>query len=1008
MSLLSKLLFLIFLIVFFLVGFAFFFRLELFVDEPIGIISEMTFPGSGLWRVQDRTQRENHIESDEINESITVIVDDWGVPHIYADNEEDLNFAIGYIHAKDRYFQMDMTRRQARGLISEIIGHNGLSSDKFHLSLGMEYWALRTIDEMSENPEYHYLMSMLEKYSKGVNSYLKNNKNDISLEYIILGTDPLKRGWSSLDTIVYSKVMSRILSWSYREFQNTRMLNAMGDKLYGQLKAEKYFQVPVISEYGDYVSYIEDSIKDYANNDINHYINEFLKGLAQVHSETPYLKDYQGFLLGSNNWVIGSENSITGHPILCNDMHLMTDLPNIWYEAHLICSDENINSYGYFLPGVPFPIVGFNEDIAWGFTNTGFNVIDWYYYEEIDEGTYIFDGEEMEFDYKEYSIPVRNAKDQELRIRYTIDGPVLSDHISLNIPEFLEENIVIAPRWTGSMVTYELKAINGFSRSQNIQDFDHYSQYFHNPGQNIVFADKENIALRPTGLVPIRSDGSGEFLYNGSKGQGRWIDFVPFDELPYEINPDNGFLSSANQIIVGPDYEYDIQVSWDEAYRARRINNLLRDEEILPFSIEDMKEMQNDIYSIPAFEFLPYFLDILREKGLESDFTGIYGILSDWDYKMSKDSSAPTIYKIWEYFYFRNTFSDEFQKFNIQTYPKLGFLEYITKFDDFDHWFNDINTDDYSETKEDIIKQSFYDAVSFLKKYYGTDDPVQWIWGDYHKIEFNHISYLPGFSRGPYPASGDGLTINPSPFSISSSNPRPSRWSASQRLIVDLSDPNNSFSCIPGGQSGRVNSMHYSDQLEELYLFGKYRNINFYKDIESFPKENISQIFYFNNNSNSSSFYKNIAHIVFIIFLFILSILYIKDYKHRKMHFIIVSLFSLVLTVYMIMVLNIPLWKAVLLPIIFFNLALKKKKNIFIFSILLTIIPWSVYILYSSFNYNTLENLRLAFFVITGQNSVLYALAFILLAGLYCGMLCALLSILVRKIISISLKEETF
>lgn len=1002
LSFMNRLLSLVLILILAIVGFVLFFPLDFIINQPVGIVSEMIFPGSGAWLADAGDKETGDVFSRHVNNTVSIIIDEWGVPHIYAEDEHDLCFATGYIHSRDRYFQMDMTRRMARGLLSEIIGERGLESDRFHLALGMEYWSERTLEDMKKDKDNSLISGLLDSYSLGVNEYIRNNRDNVSLEYVLMGIDPGIRKWGILDTMVFSKVMARMLSWSYSDFQNTKSLEAFGEEKIRQYLSEAFYQIPVIDGYGEWKNHGKEGHKDLQTEKAGLIASLFLEAVESLPFEKQYSSLEPGGIIGSNNWAVNGHLSATGSSLLCNDMHLARTVPIIWYETHLVNSREGLNLYGYTLPGVPFPITGFNDSIAWGFTNTGFDVIDWYYYESPGEESYLLEGEEREFDCLYYDIPVRNKKTHRLKVRHTVDGPVLSDVLDLDVPGFSGSKPVIVPKWTANAVTYELKAVYGFGNSKSIGEFQEASRNFSNPAQNFLFADRDNIGMRPTGLVPVREEGTGAFLNNGSEGEGKWTGFVPFEELPFLINPERGFLFSANQATVGPDYGYVLQNSWDESYRPRRIHRMLSDTEMLPFDHEYMMKIQLDTFSVPAESFMPFILESAERYVKESGCSvsrRTYEILSGWDFFMDRESPAPSIYKAWENIYRKRVFGDEYESYGIHSYPMLGFLEYITCSGHFQEWFDDISTPDRIETRDDIITDSFIKALDFLKKVYGTDDPDKWIWGDVHRVIYPHIGSVPGFEKGPYPADGDGLTVNPAPFTFSE-NPRPGSWGASQRLIADLAEPENSLTCIPGGQSGRISSRTYSNQLEDLFFEGKYRKVKFYENMDEFPIGEISQFIRIIPRDRGINIraVQAVSAIIYLLMATVLFILYLRHYMIRNTGLLIILLFLVITLVYTVGFLGLEFWKMVFFSIIFFNMFLATKKGIYRFSVLTSLFAWLGYLAWAFYFTGALFSLKALFYALSGSDSAWIITGIIILSGIYCGILCAVISIIFRKI----------
>ncbi|MHA1757112.1 MAG: penicillin acylase family protein, partial [Promethearchaeota archaeon] len=783
------------------------------IIAPLGNI---LLPGTGIWRAPGEVPESEILYVNGLDDKVIVYRDEWGIPHIYAKTEDDFAFALGYLHAQDRLFQMDMARRQIRGKLSEVVGDIALESDKYNLAMGMEYWANKTaqeIEKMINNGTHQYLESFY-RYTDGVNYYIDTHQNEYPVEYAILGFKPTK--WSILDSLCFSKYMSKMLTWNYNDLYRLINYEALGDTDYNELfNIYQPYQIPICPNYGSFKGNESINVNPLKNNfdypkinsKISNTISRFLEKIEDIESERQLIELQKENLIGSNNWVVDGVKSSTGKPILCNDMHLAWGLPGIWYEAHAVVEDTNLNIYGFTLAGVPLAIVGHNDKIAWGFTNTNYDVIDWYYFKEIDDNHYIYNGTQREYNTREYKIKVKGSQSVDFVVKETILGPVLSDFLDDDeIPDSMKgDNIVIVPQWTGNRITHEFIALYGFNHAQNRKDFNQSSEWFENPAQNMVYADiYGNIAIRPTGLVPTRQ-GNGTFPYNGSAGEGLWKDFIDFKDLPHTENPTQHYLVSANQIAVGPNYTKDygviLQNGYAPGYRARRINELLNNSANGTVSVETMKEIQNDVKSIPAENLVPYLINVIENMSA-SDRTNLINDaltqLKNWNFKMDKDLNAPSIYRKWRDLYMDYTFKDEFDAKNAARLPSLNVLEKLTKEKPNSKWFDDISTTDKVESRDDIILKAFLDALEFLKDFYGTDDVCEWKYGEMHKLYFPHILDLETFSKGPYEGSGERYTVNPSGFSLGddpNKDPGTAQGGASERMIVDFSNLQNSISC---------------------------------------------------------------------------------------------------------------------------------------------------------------------------------------------------------------------
>ena len=500
----------------------------------------------------------------------------------------------------------------------------------------------------------------------------------------------------------------------------------------------------------------------------------------------------------------------------------------------------DLNVYGYTIAGVPLPIVGHNNYLAWGITNTGYDVMDWYTYDVIDDSHYNYNGVTTKYTYRTYTIPVKGGAPVDFTVKETVHGPVLNDFLGSALPESIDDK-VLATKWTGNNVTWEIKSIYGFSHAKNRAEFDNASSTFSTPSSNIAYADiYGNIAIRPTGLVPIRDNSNGSFPHDGSAGEGEWVNYIPFEDLPHTENPSQNYLASANQIVAGPNYTQDYPSypslqngAYATGYRARRINEVLNNSANGTVGIETMKELQLDVKSVPARSFTPYIINATENYGQRTKvMNDTLTQLKNWDYDMDRNIAAPLIYRKWRDYMEDMTFEDEWTATGAGIRPQLNILHKLME-NKTSKWFDDITTTSTVEDRDDIVVAALIAALTNITEYYSNTDVASWRWGDVHKLEFPHLSgsSFSTLGAGPYEGDGEGYTVNPSYANIRNMNSASTaKGGASQRWIIDFSDLQNSYSCIPSGQRGLSNSKHYKDQLEELFLKRKI----LYSEIISF------------------------------------------------------------------------------------------------------------------------------------------------------------------------------
>jgi penicillin amidase len=826
------------------------FSVPLLGIPPLG---NLLIPGNGIWNVPGEVPIAERLNIEGLRDEVTVIRDQWGVPHIYATYEEDMFFAQGYCQAQDRLFQMDMFRRQVRGKLSEILGDDYLSTDKFMLATGMETWAINTV-ALFEEMQYNGTITIIpkiERYVDGINYFINTHEQELPLEYYLIGFEPTE--WSTIDSMCIVQLMAWDLTWNYNDLYRSLNLAALGLTNFTELFGLPLpYQIPICPDYGSFGEIpmgagLGVTTTKKVQNAISAFINEIEK--INFHQE---LMDEQKSL-GSNNWVIDGVKSSTGYPILCNDMHLKWSMPGIWYEQHLVAEDTGFNAYGFQIPGLPILAVGHNQFVGWGFTNTGYDVLDWYLFNTDGNDGYIYNNTQKEYTYRTHKIKVKDQGSIDFMVRQTVHGPVMSDLIGDFGLSGALGDIIISSKWTANNYFFTLLAAYGFCTSQNRADFDNASQYWTTLAQNIVYGDVNgNIAIRPTGKVPIRDDplgalGNGTLPYNGSNGEGEWTGYIDIiNDLPSSLNPSQHYLTSANQIVAGPGYtQYHLQSDYDDGYRARRINELLNQSSDI--SVEDMKIIQNDVNSTAARAFIPTLINVINyEYGTSPppEIGSVLAELESWGFVMLKDLATPTIYRKWRDFFMKFTFEDEFMHYGARGEPEEVVLEYLMKEVDNSHWFDNISTPGI-ETRNETMLIALNATIEWLTEYYDSSDPSTWKWGEIHKLTFPHLTELDSLSKGPYSGDGEGFTINPSRINIDDMyNIRYAQGGASERMILDFSNLNKSLSVIPSGQRGFSNSKHYSDQLEQLFLQGKY-HLQYYSNNQfNFPVNSFASALY--------------------------------------------------------------------------------------------------------------------------------------------------------------------
>jgi len=780
-------------------------------------------------------QIEGEIKLEGLNGPVDVYRDNMGIPHIYAATSHDLFFAQGYVHAQERFWQMDTWRHIGSGTLSEMFGKGQVETDTFLRTLGWRRIAEQEYAEL--DPESK---SIIDSYTEGVNAYLDDHDTTaLSLEYAVLGLlspDYKIEKWTPVNSLTWGKAMA----WDLRGNMDEEIERAV---------LRKTFTPEQLAEL--YPAYPQDHPV---------IVNQIGGSSLNVQSQTPQVAldgrpatfDFEpladkialldealgpaGAGIGSNSWAVSGARTATGMPLLANDPHLGIQMPSIWYQVHLECkpmTDEcPYNVAGFTFAGVPGVVIGHNDRIAWGYTNLSPDVMD-LYIERVnpeDPNQYEVDGEWVAFETRTETIQVVGGDPVEVTVRLTRHGPVISESFgplknenTEDDPEFvpfneragieLPEQYVIALQWTALAPSTPFKAIWGFNRAQNWEDFRAAAQNFHVPAQNLLYADVDgNIGYQMPGDIPMRAKGDGTVPVPGWTDEYEWTGFIPFEELPYTLNPPEGYIVTANNRCQPWDYPYLITRDWDYGFRAQRIVDMI---ESAPGKIDIayIQQMQGDSFDANGPMFVPMLLELSE---LSDNEAHAQNLLRDWGYQHRADSAAAAVFNAFGRHFLQNTFNDDMPE--ERYFPDGGsrWNEIMHQMDSSSTWWDDKTTTDLKETRDDIIRKSFEQGVAELEDIFGKD-PSNWNWGEMHASTFRNgtlgESGVPPiealFNRGPFPTSGGAAIVNATGWSVQDGYE--TNWLPSMRMIVDLGNLNNSLTVHTTGQSGHAYHPHYDD-----------------------------------------------------------------------------------------------------------------------------------------------------------------------------------------------------
>ena len=731
-----------------------------------------------------------------LGSAVNVFRDERGMPHIYASNEHDLYFSVGYVTAQERLWFMDLIRRVTTGRLSEIMGQKLVTTDKFLRCLEMTKKS-----KMMLSREDPVIITYLQAYADGVNAYILAAGNKLPPEFRILGYKPDPWKLEDIANIVGYMGWDLAKDNLASDLFYYQLMKKLGVQKAGQLIPDwKAVDAVVFQGFG-----LDEKVIKNAKAFISAMDTVEAMGIASFS--------------GSNNWAVTGKRSETGKPILSNDMHLSFGVPGIWMQMHEVIPGK-LNVTGVLVPGEPFIVAGHNEKIAWGETNLMVDDLD-LFAEKVNpqnQDQYFFKGEWKNMELKKEIIKIKGGKRDSIIIKYTHRGPIISEMNGV-------KDISLSMRWSGYDYSDELKAVCRLNRAAGWDDFRSAISTFRSASQNFVYADIDgNIGLNTGGGIPIRK-GNGTMIRNGETDEFDWKGYVPFEELPYVFNPGNGYVSSANNKTVNDDYPYYISADFVLPYRINRIRQMLDQKEVL--SIDDFKRMILDQHSDYAALLTPFILHIDNKKDeLTASERNVLESLKVWDYDMKADLIAPSVFEFFRISFARNLLSDELGELYSQLYPTAReyYIYRILKTGQ-DEWVDNINTQQ-KETLDDIILKSFKDCVSSLSKQYG-DDQAKWKWGNIHKITLEHplgsvkiLDRLFGFNSAEYSIGGSSHTVSPYSFGAGFKV----NHGASERHIFNTANWDESYTIIPTGESGIPGSEFYLSQTT-AYLNGK-----FYKD----------------------------------------------------------------------------------------------------------------------------------------------------------------------------------
>lgn len=770
-----------------------------------------------------------------LTDFVEVIRDERGIPHIYGTNVGDILFAQGYVHAQDRFWQLEFWSHLSTGRLASLIGEPGVGADLLFRTFGFNRVALEEYENLP--PEFK---QDLIHYTDGINAYIESRpQNRLSLEHFFLQfiNPEYKVGtYEPYYPLAWAKMMAYDLNGNFeQEIRNSKTYNTLTPEIAELLRPPYPDEHPYIVEEWEGKGSFTSVGK--SNNIEQLYQALFIKYVT---------KDLQtNQALGSNSWAISGEHTESGLPLLANDPHLSVQLPAIWYENGLHCYPKNrdceLDVVGFSFAGSPYIVIGHNSHIAWGFTNMGPDVQD-LFVEKINPSNpnqYEVDGEWRDMDRITEIIEVAGSEPIVIEVRSTHHGPIVSDRsypVNLNPEEDqvsfadearieLPDNFSVSLSWPALIPGNTFVGIRDFNYAKNWEEFRDASRLFEVPAQNLLYADVDgNIAYQSPGKLPIRAEGLvGDLPIPGWLSENDWQGFVPFEELPYTINPSSGYIITANQS-VHPEQPWPNYYA--RGYRAEAIERVINQYISEKISVDDMEAMQINNFDYSAAYILPYvFNNVYVDSNILTAMKE--WAISETKFEMNKDSSGAAAWAVFYKNFAEQTFEELVVTDNLGNEISLQpgnsdstseIFRALLKDPNHILW-DDINTPQ-KENLTDILERALLLADERIVELFDTDDYDKWSWGELHTITYPTnllgeagIPILTNLVNiGPVESGGSSFAINSTDWGFGEDFTIGSY--PSMRMVVDLSNFDNSRTILPSGQSGHVMSKYYDDQVE--------------------------------------------------------------------------------------------------------------------------------------------------------------------------------------------------
>ena len=781
-----------------------FIRMKIFLNiiKIVFLVCVLVFVAAWLYSRTLYPTYEGELSLENLSENVIVHFDQNGVPHINAQTQKDAYTALGYVHAQDRLWQMELIRRIAPGRLSEIFGDKLVETDVFFAGLGLVEDANESITKIDINSEAYKLTIA---YLDGVNQFVEEGATPI--EYNLIGLEKTKFTVNDVYNVF------GYMSFSFAIAQKTDpLLQEIKEKLGDNYLAE--LEIPIYSNTALLKSEKNPIVKA-----------SFAKAMTAMYEQLPISP-----FIGSNSWVIAADKTKNGKVIFANDPHIGFSQPSVWYQSHIKTPDYEM--YGYSLALTPFPLLGHNRDYAYGLTMFENDDVDFYIEKNNPENLNEYETPTGFSTYKtvQKTIKIKGAPDTTFTVKISRHGPIMN-----NLLKQIDDQRPIAMQWIYKKTDNQILDVGyQISHAKSLHDFKEGAKLLHAPGLNMIYGDaKDNIAWIASGKLYKYRDSINTKLYlDGASGKDEILSYVDFEDNPQSINPASNYVYSSNNqpdTIAGVLYP-GYYLPEDRGQRIEQLLEVKND-----WTQEDVQQMIFDVTSPVVPQVIANLVASIKTENFTKNEQEALQNLKDWNGEYKKEDTAPTIYNRFLYEFLEGTFKDElgesFPMF-MQT-PLMKKMIAVQAKKAVSVWFDDVTTEP-KETKSDIVQRSFINAISFLENQLG-DTVSLWSWSKVISVEHGHALAAGGetlrkiFNVGPFSMDGGNEVINNQLFTLNETGIYKVKAGPSTRRVIDFSNIENSVSILPTGQSGNVFSKHYKDQAQK-YVNGEFVKTMLNKD----------------------------------------------------------------------------------------------------------------------------------------------------------------------------------